>query len=440
VQFKRSKINTANLERGMYVAQLDRPWLETPFLFQGFEVREDSELKLLRQFCKHVYIDVGRSSLPREKVLKALENGGQEPPLQPGSGRTGGISFAGRLMQAVTQLDPSGKVAQKFNRHREYRNTVPTRKEAPQAIRSYDSAVVTMQEVLVHVRKGAGVDVEKVQTAVRPMIDSILRNQDAMAWLVYLRKRDEYTYHHSIASSVWAVILGRHLGFDRQGLDTLAMGGILLDIGKAKLPEEMMARAGALSEAEFFTVTRHVTYGLDMLKLTPGINADVLAMVEGHHERHDGSGYPASLKGADIPVFARIGGLVDCYDAMTSHRPWAKAKSPYDAIRELNSMAGVKFQKEMVEQFVQALGMFPTGSIVEMNTGEVGIVVEQNRIRRLRPKVMVVLDAEQKPLREYRTVDLRRLPSDEHEANALWIVRGHETGAFGLDPKNYFIG
>jgi HD-GYP domain-containing protein (c-di-GMP phosphodiesterase class II) len=185
---------------------------------------------------------------------------------------------------------------------------------------------------------------------------------------------------------------------------------------------------------------KHVSYGLDMVRLTPGVNADVLAMIEGHHERHDGSGYPKGLKGTDIPVFARIGGLVDCYDAMTSHRPWAPARSPYDAIRELNAMAGVKFQKEMVEQFVQALGMFPTGSVVEMNTGEVGIVVEQNRVRRLRPKVMLVLDADHRPLPELRTLDLRRLPSDQSEQGALWIVRGHETGAFGLDPKKYFIG
>jgi HD-GYP domain-containing protein (c-di-GMP phosphodiesterase class II) len=272
------------------------------------------------------------------------------------------------------------------------------------------------------------------------MIDSVLRNQDAMAWLVYLRKRDEYAYHHSIASSVWAVILGRHLGFDRQGLDTLAIGGMLLDIGKAKLPESLTARDGKLSPAEYEAIKKHVAHGLQMVKLTPGINADVLAMIEGHHERADGTGYPKGLKGADIPVFARIGGLVDCYDAMTSQRPWARAKSPYDAIRELNTLSGVHFQKEMVEQFVQALGMFPTGSVVEFNTGEVGIVVEQNRVRRLRPKVMLVLDAAKQPLAEYRTLDLRKCPSDQNDSGAYWIVGGHETGAFGLDPKNYFLG
>ncbi|MCL4778054.1 MAG: HD-GYP domain-containing protein [Gammaproteobacteria bacterium] len=443
--FKRQKIETANLERGMFVAQLDRPWLETPFLFQGFEIREDSELKLLRKFCKHVYIDVTRSSLPKEKVLQALRPRNHEAVMNGHAtahnrSHAEPSTLAGRLMRAVTRLDPTGALAARVDGHREYRNQVSTAREAPQAIRAYDAAVATMNEVLVHIRKGAGVDVEKVQTAVKPMIDSVLRNQDAMAWLVYLRKRDEYAYHHSIASSVWAVILGRHLGFDRQGLDTLAMGGMLLDIGKAKLPESLVSREGKLSAGEFDAVRKHVGYGLDMVKLTPGINADVLAMIEGHHERADGSGYPRGLKGADIPVFARIGGLVDCYDAMTSHRPWAAAKSPYDAIRELNTLSGVQFQKEMVEQFVQAMGMFPTGSVVEMNTGEVGIVVEQNRIRRLRPKVLLVLDADKQPLREFRSLDLRQCPSDPSERNASWIVCGHETGAFGLDPKNYFIG
>lgn len=438
--FKRTKIDTANLQRGMYVAQLDRPWLETPFLFQGFEIREDSELKLLRQFCRHVYIDISRSSLAREKVLQALAPRNHEQAVMRVPSRHEPATFAGRLMRAVLQLDPTGTVAARLSGHREYRNTVPTRKEAPRSIRAYDAAVVTMQEVLVHVRKGAGVEVDKLQAAIKPMIDSVLRNQDAMAWLVYLRKRDEYTHHHSVASSVWAVILGRHLGFDRQGLDTLAMGGMLLDIGKAKLPETLTSREDELSPAEFEAMKQHVAHGLAMVKLTPGVNADVLAMIEGHHERYDGSGYPKGLKGADIPVFARIGGLVDCYDAITSHRPWARSRSPYDAIRELNTMAGVKFQKEMVEQFVQALGMFPTGSMVEMNTGEVGIVVEQNTIRRLRPKVILLLNADKRPLAAPRTLDLRKCPSGQGDTRSYWIVKGHEAGAFGLDPKNYFIG
>jgi HD-GYP domain-containing protein (c-di-GMP phosphodiesterase class II) len=234
------------------------------------------------------------------------------------------------------------------------------------------------------------------------------------------------------------VILGRHLGFDRAGLETLAMGGMLLDVGKARIAESLLGREGELSDAEFATLQKHVRHGVDLAKVTPGINADALAMIEGHHERADGSGYPLGLKGAAIPVFARIGGLVDCYDAMTSRRSWAPTKSPYDAIRELNGLAGTQFQKEMVEQFVQAMGMFPTGSVVEMNEGDIGIVIEQNHIRRLRPKVLVVLDERQQPLATPRVVDLGKCPSNEGEAGAAWIVSGHKAGAFGLDPKEFF--
>jgi HD-GYP domain-containing protein (c-di-GMP phosphodiesterase class II) len=214
---------------------------------------------------------------------------------------------------------------------------------------------------------------------------------------------------------------------------------MLLDMGKARLPARLTGSTEKFTPGEIEAMKKHVRYGIDLARQTPGINADAMVMIESHHERHDGSGYPKGLRGADIPVFARIGGLVDCYDAMTSPRPWAPAKSPYDAIRELNVLAGIKFQKEMVEQFVQALGMFPTGSLIELNTGEVGIVIEQNQIRRLRPKLMIVLDADHRPLKQHRILDLRKLPSDQRDGKSFWIANGLEAGAFGVDPKNYFI-
>ena len=151
------------------------------------------------------------------------------------------------------------------------------------------------------------------------------------------------------------------------------------------------------------------------------------------------AGYPRGLAGADIPVYGRIAGIVDCYDAMVTERSYAPARSSYDAVRELNNQSGVLFQRELVEQFVQALGMFPTGSLVELNTGEVGIVIEQNRVRRLRPKVMVLLDAKKQPVRKNVTRDLRKLPSSTANPKGVWISHGHEAGAFGIDPKDYFM-
>ena len=192
------------------------------------------------------------------------------------------------------------------------------------------------------------------------------------------------------------------------------------------------------SERKFSSMRKHVEIGTKMVRTTPGVNADVIAMIEGHHERHDGSGYPKGLAGADIPVFGRIAGLIDSFDAMTTKRPYAPAKSSYDAIRELNALAGTTFQRELVEQFVQALGMFPTGSLVELNTGEVAIVIEQNRVRRLRPKLMLLLNVDKVPVATHDTIDLRRLPDSPGDRVARWIVSGLEPGAYGLDPKDYF--
>ena len=232
--------------------------------------------------------------------------------------------------------------------------------------------------------------------------------------------------------------MDRHLGFERPGLETLALGGMLLDLGNARLPQDVLTKAGPLDHAERAMVKKHVAVGLDLVKRSLGVNADVLAMIQHHHERHDGSGYPKGLSGADIPVFGRIAGLIDCFDAMTTKRPYAPAKAAYDAVRELDGLSGTGFQRELVEQFVQAVGMFPTGSLVELNTGEVAVVIEQNPVQRLRPKLLLLLNADKQPLDAHPLLDLKARPAGGDADQARWIVRGLEPGAFGLDPKNHF--
>jgi putative nucleotidyltransferase with HDIG domain len=439
----RIKVNTVNLQKGMYVAQLDRSWLETPFLFQGFEVREENEISLLRKFCKHVYISIERSSLEKETILAAHKAtrsvsdpfSGTQPlpaPEKP-------VTISQKIFRVIGRLDPTGTVMDRLNRPKQYKNVVTTAKEAPRAADAYEVATEQMHLVLDCLKIGGGITIDTVEKAVTPMIDSVLRNQNAMAWLVFLRKQDEFAYNHAVASSVWAVIMGRHLGFDRHHLNTLAMGGILLDIGKTRIPDTVINKPGPFTQEERTIMERHVKYGVEIARSIPGINDDVLAMIECHHERHDGSGYPKGLEGVDIPVYGRIAGVVDCYDAMISHQPHQPARSPYDAIRELNLMVGTKFQKQLVEQFVQALGMFPSGSLVELNTGEVGIVIEQNRVRRLRPKVMLVLGRDKNIVRSGKVLDLQKVPCEEGQRRARWITIGHEPGAFGIDPNDYFL-
>ncbi len=438
---KRLKIDAANLECGMYVAQLDRPWLETPFLFQGFEIQDEKVLKQLRHFCRHVYVDATRGSVPKDKVLEVRRREDQyEKSLAIPATRlehANRPSLRQRLFAAFIRLDSSGTLAG-FFQTKHYRNVVPTDVEAPRAMLAYDTAAAVLGETLEQFQQGRGLDVVRLKSAVVPLIDSILRNHDAMAWLVCLRKREPERTQRSLGSAVWAVILGRHLGFDRAGLETLALGGMLLDLGNAKVPMEILAKEGSLDDVERTIVRKHVAVGLDLVKNTSGVNSAVIAMIQHHHERHDGSGYPKGLAGADVPVFGRIAGLVDCFDAMTTKRPYASARSAYDAVRELNSESGTTFQRELVEQFVQAVGMFPTGSLVELNTGQVALVIEQNRVRRLRPKLMLLLDADKSPVSRHALLDLKAKPASDGEGPAYWIRRGLEPGAFGLDPKDYF--
>jgi HD-GYP domain-containing protein (c-di-GMP phosphodiesterase class II) len=255
-----------------------------------------------------------------------------------------------------------------------------------------------------------------------------------------MRGTDDYLYGHALATSVWALSFGRHLGLDKETLTLLGTGAMLLDIGKIRIPPKVLRKPGALDPPEWKLMQMHAAYGARLLRAAPGIDPRILSMVESHHERQDGSGYPSGLKGDQIPLIARIAGIVDSYDAMITNRSHARAKSAYDAVRELTVLSGKGFQAELVELFVQAVGVFPTGTLVELNTGEVGVVIAQNRFRRLRPEVMVILDGAKQVRSEFVTVDLLTCEAN-HDAQqpGLWITQALEPGAHGLDPEEYFL-
>jgi HD-GYP domain-containing protein (c-di-GMP phosphodiesterase class II) len=428
---------------GMFVAQLDRSWLETPFVVRGFEISKENEIHLLRKFCKHVYVDLGRSSIPETEIVEvsAGANEFKDPfvPVVTRHHKKQSVSLVARLIGIFSKLDPTGRTG-RLILPEHLRNSVTIREEIPNAIEAFDAATEKMREILGEVKKGRVIDLDALKITVVPLVESILRNPDAMAWLGGLRKREEGHFSFTITAAIWAVIVGRHVGFDRHNLINLAMGGVLVDIGNTQIPRSIGTKEGTLTDEERDVMQMHVAYGVEIAEKIGGISDDVLAMVQCHHERHDGSGYPAQLSGADIPVYGRISGVTDCYDAMISNRPYAPAKSSYDAIRELNSLAGTLFQREVVEQFVQALGMFPTGSLVELNTGEVAIVVEQHPTHRLRPNLIVVLDKDKQPKKSNKPLALAKVPSSVGERKARWIIQGYEPGAFGLDPKDFFFG
>ena len=397
------KIDVAHLATGMYVHRLDRDWLETPFPLEGFYIQSAEDIQALRKICDYVIIDLKRSNL-NFIVNKYHEN----PP----------------------------EIKLKV---RDYFNTVTITEELPQAKLAHEHATTLASNIISDVRAGKKLNLEDVRSAVEPVVQSVLRNADAFFWISNLRKRDAYQYSHAINCSLLAVALGRHMGFAESVLMHLATGGLLLDVGKAELPQAVLDNPEPLGKTEMAMMRRHVAYSMQILESSGVHNLDVISMVGTHHERYDGSGYPEQLCRNQIPLFGRMAAIIDSYDAMTSNRPYRKIMSPHSALQEIYRQRDVLYQSEIVEQFMQCLSVYPTGSLVLLNSGEVAIVMAQNQARRLRPRVMVLTTPDKELLASFEEIDLFMHALGDGQNQHLEIVGTLESGAYGIDPTELYL-
>ena len=407
---KKVKVPTSELAIGMFVCGLDRPWLETPFLLQGFSVQNQHDIDTLQSLCKYVYVDVLQSLNPER--LASI------PDAQPSSRRR-------------EPLFPHKK-------RKIYQDTVSMAEEILTAQSITTDLNNSVKSIWNDLKNTRSIDIPKLQKSVDPMLDSVLRNPDACLWLARMKGKGDYIYKHSVSASIWAAALGRQLGLPRQDLADLAIGSLLFDVGKLQLPSELLEKKERLTPEEFNVIKTHVELGLELLEKTEGITQQVRDMVGSHHERYDGSGYPFGLIGNDIPIFARIAALVDCYDAITSERPYCTPLSPSTAIKKLYEWRDIDFQAELIEEFIQAIGIYPAGTLVELSNEEIGIVLSEYRTRRLRPKVLIIMDAEKNLLDEMRPLDLTTITHDERGL-PLEIVTSLEVGAYGIDPESLYL-
>jgi HD-GYP domain-containing protein (c-di-GMP phosphodiesterase class II) len=421
------QVATEDLVPGMYVAELDRPWLETPFLFQGFQIKDQHEVAELRRYCRYVYVTTKHPAGGRQQ--RGVSTGTQ-PRARRRASIVRRLLTSLRLRPRRSPSPPPGEF---------YEDTVEIKVEVARAKDVHANAATVLTETMERIRSGGKLDIAILNNVVSPMIDSLLRNRDALAWLSRMKQTDDYTYGHSVSCAIYAIAFGRHLGLPRDDLETLGLGGLLLDVGKTRVSRDLLAKRGPLTPQELAAAHAHVQHGVAIVSEHPDLDPRVVQMVKWHHERYDASGYPDKLKGPDIPVFARIAGIVDFYDALITPRAYAPAISSFDATRELNKRANTEFQAEMVEQFIQAVGVFPNGALVELSTGEVGVVMEQNRVRRLRPKVMLILDNKKRAVAAPSRIDLREHPAEPGEKQAVWIERGLPPGAYGINPAEFYL-
>lgn len=405
------KIDSGELRLGMYVSSLDRPWVETAFLFQGLKLERLEDIQYLQERCAYVYVDDERSDLQ---------------------------SSAPRSRLYRKPRDPVSVLREQYGEPVVYEDKHSAEDELRTARPLYQSALNLIGELWARIDAGQPLPLSEARQVAEGVVESVLRNPDAFMWLRLLRSSDNYTYRHAVDSCSLAAAFGRQIGLPRKVLGEVALGALLMDIGKTRVAHELLQRRGPLDEAEMEQLRGHVQYGLELIHKSGKVPEVTLEMVRTHHERFNGEGYPRGLAGAQIPVVGRMAAIVDCYDAITSDRPYQKAVTPHEAVRLMYEWRNVDFQEELIEQFIQCLGVYPTGSLVELNSGEVGIVYAQNRVRRLRPKIMLVLGRDKQPLDFAPTVDLLS-EAEKEDGMKLAIVRAVDPGEFDIDLADYYL-
>ncbi|MCO5102146.1 MAG: DUF3391 domain-containing protein [Burkholderiaceae bacterium] len=507
---KRYQIPVEMLQEGMFVVELDRPWLDTPFLLQGFLVGSRIELDTLRRYCRYVYVDLDLSSSALADAIRGAELSDEcaapyappaptplrfdtvldekpavrEPAPRPVRIRADvkisrqtrerfrdfirATAIAPAQAPAVPawrrlldRLRPDARAHAARGRHdtpiqaraalealgpqlpegielRPWVDRTPVEVELPRARAAFGVGERALDSLVADVRQGRVPDVQQVSTAVDQIVDSMVENPDALLWVARLREESVQTYQHGVKVALYLVALGRHLGFPRGDLSNLGMIGMLADVGKTRLPTALLEKPGMLSPAEYNIVKEHVRLGLDALASSVQLAPPIVEGIAQHHERLDGSGYPKGLRADEIGVYGRMSAIVDSFVALITARAYANACAAQDALMNLYEWAGTSFHEPLVEQFVQAVGIFPVGSFVELSTGEIAAVLAHNRVRRLEPRVLVLTTPDKTPLPAPFERDLMHRTKNGENGRRTRIVRGLAAGAYGLRLRDYY--
>ena len=410
-----------DLRKGMYVAELDRPWLGSPFLFQGFEITSDDVLDELRKACQFVYVETD------PKPVNNLVN--RRRPVSPTW-----TSVSTHSAEPVTS--DLARVLIEPQVDKRWKDKTSVEEELGQAYEVEIEAKNALVTILEDARLGKSVSTAEAKKVVTGMVESVIRNPDAMIILAQLKNADEYTVLHSLRVCTLALVFGRHLEMSREELNLLGIGALLHDVGKMKVPNDILNKPGKLTAEEFEIMKSHVPEGVKIVEKAHGIHPLSLEVVARHHERYSGSGYIKGLSGDAIKPFGMISAIVDCYDAITSDRVYRPGMTTHDTLTKMYEWRTRDFHPGLVEQFIQCMGIYPIGSLVEMNTGAVGVIVTINRERRLQPKVFLILNRDKHPYAQPMLIDLMKSQHDSKGVK-LEISKVLPSGTYGIIPTEY---
>ncbi|ESP91713.1 hypothetical protein N483_16910 [Pseudoalteromonas luteoviolacea NCIMB 1944] len=312
-----------------------------------------------------------------------------------------------------------------------WHKSVPVEAELGHAVQMYEQAKQLQEKTFLDIKEGRKIDVADFKATASGFIDSVFRNQDALACIARIREKDGYLLEHSLNVSILMSIFAKHLGFERTLIEELATGALLHDIGKIKIPDEILQKPDKLSENEFAIMREHAKFSHDIVK-DSGLG-DIASEIAGfHHERLNGTGYPYAKKGEELSQYVRMISIVDVYDALTADRVYKVGMAPIKAFRKLKDGCPHEFDENLLNQFIHCIGMYPVGTLVKLKSHRVGIVAASNPDSPLQPVVKVFYNAKNMFHVEVRDIDLSdKRVDDELEA----AVKPEE---FGLDLIKFF--
>jgi putative nucleotidyltransferase with HDIG domain len=304
--------------------------------------------------------------------------------------------------------------------------------EMKKACALYNNAKGFQKKMLHNLTEHETINVTEAKECTDAIVDSIFRNQDALACMSRLRIKDEYLVEHSLNVSILISLFAKHLNFDREIIEQLALGAFLHDIGKVLIPPQVLQKPGKLTAAEFDIIKSHVQLGIDVLKECPDLPQDVIEIVYQHHERLDGSGYPRQLAAKEISEFGRMIAIVDSYDAMTAERVYKAGMHPIKAFKILIKDSPKSYDKKLVELFISCLGIYPLGTLVKLTSGKLGLISKLNMNKPLEPFVRVFFSARLNQAIAMEEIDLSQAKQQDQ------IECSIKPEEFNIDLQRFF--
>ncbi|MFC1748095.1 HD-GYP domain-containing protein [Pseudomonadota bacterium] len=398
------KIKSEDLQLGMYVEELDRPWLETPFLFQGFSVERREDLETLRELCEYVYID-------DEKIFAPGESGSQ--PTQ------GAVNIS-----PEEEEDDSAEAL------------IVVEEAFQQAQVVHTTAKTAFTSLSKQIRLGTVVDVDTVEEALAEMVESIMRNPEALMLLSKLEQHRDDAAAHAINCSILALNYGSYIGLEGERLHELGMAALFHDVGETAVPLKVLKHGGRKTEEEVALFRRHTELGKAMLSKMKGIPPCAIDVAYSHHERVDGKGYPKGIKGDQLSTYSKIVSIVDVYEWVTSGAAGGNALTASEASRYIYRQRDEMFDGDTCEKFIQCLGVYPIGSLVEIARGDVGIVLSIPTGDHLHPRLMLILNDKKQPYHPPRLINLSQFSQNGNSADYA-VVKVLPGNAYGINMREY---